>query len=365
MTQTMEYEIMHMEKVVATLSLQGVAEVINPPFMPYDLSLETDAADDIDTRLNNLVNFYHWCASRVLSLDREHAKAILNSIGFAQAVTDKERAEISLSYHCVSLTDVFWVRKKGEALTFAEINLYDQSLNEAIVDVALKGRQMTVTNRDLAPDLSTQGCFPKAWIRNATGFHLLKDGGADVVKRELLASKICRCFDIPQVAYQEYFYQGQLVTKSDLITSKKYSLVSKMAFDVYACNHDMETLEVCKGLDPQTFYGMNLLDYLIGNTDRHPENWGFLVDNETNQPVSLYPLMDFNQSFLAYDVLEGAMCLPLFPQRISQMEAALEAVKAIGLPQTADIEPAWFDGMEEEETMFRKRLDVLRRSILR
>ena len=27
---------------------------------------------------------------------------------------------------------------------------------------------------------------------------------------------------------------------------------------------------------------MNILDYLVGNTDRHWENWGLLVDNETS-----------------------------------------------------------------------------------
>ena len=44
--------------------------------------------NDIDTRINNLNNFYHWCASRVLSLDRKYAKEILNSIGVPQAVKD-------------------------------------------------------------------------------------------------------------------------------------------------------------------------------------------------------------------------------------------------------------------------------------
>ena len=69
--------------------------------MPYDLYLDEEEPEscDIDLRLNNLNNFYHWCASRVLSLDRKYAKEILNSIGAAQAVTDRDRADISLSYH--------------------------------------------------------------------------------------------------------------------------------------------------------------------------------------------------------------------------------------------------------------------------
>ena len=73
----------------------------------------------------------------MLPLDRKYAKDILNSIGMAQAVTDRDRAQITLSYHCVSLTDVYWVRKKEEAsVSFADVNLYDHSLNDAIVELS-------------------------------------------------------------------------------------------------------------------------------------------------------------------------------------------------------------------------------------
>ena len=362
-SETIIYEIMHMEKVVATISTVGRAEVINEKFMPFDLYLEKEEDNDIDTMMNNLNNFYHWCASRVLSLDRKYAKDILNSIGVAQAVTDKDRANISLSYQCVSLTDVYWVRKHEENVSFEALNLYDNPLNEAIVELTLKGRQMTVTNQELAPDLSTRGCFPKAWIRRDKGFILLKDGGEDTVRKELLASKICQCFDIPQVKYSEGFYQGQLVSESGIITSKECSMVSKMAFEIYACNHDLDTIAVCEQLDPITFYGMNILDYLIGNTDRHPENWGFLVDNATNEYISLYPLMDFNQCFLAYDNIEGANCQTLFPRRLTQREAAIEAVKKIGLPQRKEMDMAAFGDMKNEADMFTRRLDELRKFV--
>lgn len=361
MHQKITYEIMHMEKTVVSVSTTGNVKIINEQFMPYDLYLEEEDANDIDTMVNNLTNFYHWCASRVLTLDRQYAKEILNSIGVTQAVTDKDRANISLSYHCVSLTDVFWVRKQGENVSFEQINLYDNPLNEALVEISLKGRQMTVTNHELAPDLSTKGCFPKAWIRNKSGFQLLKDGGEDIVEKELLASEICQCFDIPQVKYQAYIYEGQVVTESHIITSKKYSMVSKMAFDIYACNHDLDTLEVCKQLDPVTYYGMNILDYLTGNTDRHPENWGFFVDNETNRYVSLYPLMDFNQCFLSYDSLDGANCQTVLPRKMTQREAALEAVKYIGVRQLRQVDMDKFKNRKKEAEMFQRRLLELKK----
>ena len=357
--KTTTYEIMHMEKVVATVSENGRAKILYEQFMPYDMYLEE--SNEFDDLINNLSNFYFWCASRVLSLDRIYAKEIMNSLGVPQAVTDRERAKIALSYHCVSLNDVYWVRTAGENVTFAELNLYDNPLNEAIIPLPLKGKHLTVTNKELAPDLSTKGYFPKAWIRSGTEFRLLKDGGEEIVRRELLASKICQCFDMPQVAYEEYFYDGEVVSQSVIVTSKERSMVSKMAYDIYALNNDLDTIEECVRLDPVTYYGMNILDYLIGNTDRHPENWGLLVDNTTNKPISLYPIMDFNMSFQTYDTLDGANCLTVGARKLSQREAAIEAVKAIGLRQIRDIDLSIFAGEEQKKEMFQRRLAELKK----
>ncbi len=355
------YEIMHSEKLVATINTSGKAVVYNEEFFPYDLYLEE--GQDIDVRIGNLDNFYHWCAARVLSLDRVYAKEILNSIGMAQAVTDRDRAAIALSYHCVSLTDIYWVKSQGEAVSYRESNLYDNSLSNAFVAIPLRGKQMSATNRELARDLSTNGCFPKAWVRDGGGFFLLKDGGREAVKRELFASRICRCFDFPQVLYEADRFDGEPVSKSRIVTSKERSLVSKMAFDIYAANHGLDTLEECLRIDKKTYCGMNIIDYLVGNTDRHPENWGFLVDNRTNAYLSLYPLMDFNQSFYSYDSMEGANCQTVYPRKMTQREAAVEAVRQIGLNQIQEVEPIIFEDEDEWRNMFYKRLDVLRQIV--
>jgi len=357
--QTVVYQIMHKDRLTAEVSSLGEAHIYDEQFMPFDLYL-SDENDDFDVRVNNITVFYHWCASRVLSLDRKFAKDIFNSLGVAQAVTDRDRAMISLSYHCVSLTDVYWIKNTDENICFRDINLYDHTLNDAVVELTLKGRQLTVTNMELAPDLSTRGLFLKAWIQTADGFRLLKDGGEDVVEKEILASEICQCFDIPQVKYRKHYYQNQLVSESDIITTKDRAMVSKLSFDIYAQNHDLDTIQICKELDPITFYGMHILDYLIGNTDRHPENWGFLIDNDTNHWISLYPIMDFNQSFLSYDTIDGAACQPLFPAVVAQKEAAEDAVRHIGLRQIRDVDMDLFGKFTKEAEMFARRLAVLR-----
>ena len=352
------YEIMHADRRVAWIDTNGLCKIYFKSFLPYNLYFEE--SDDIDTRVNNITNFYFWCATRVLTLDRKYAKEILNSIGVLQAITDRERAQIALTYRCASLTDVFWVRKKGEKVLFSDINLYENHLDNTFIDIALRGKQYTVQNEELAKDLSTNGCFPKAWQRIENGFRLLKDGGADAVERELLASQLCRCFDVDQVLYERDFFDGEEVSVSDNITSKEFSIVPMEAFEIYSMNHDRETKKYVLSLDRHNYYMMNIVDYLIGNTDRHWGNWGVLVNNKTNKPMRLHKLMDFNQAFYAYDKMEGANCQTLFGRHATQQEAAEEAVRKIGLNQIAEIAVSCFEKLPQYYEMFCQRLEYLK-----
>lgn len=355
------YEILHEEKIVAQIDTQGRCRIYSEHFMPYSLYLE-EIYNDFDIQINNVLNFNFWCASRILTLDRKYAKMILNTLGLSQSMTDKDRARIALSYHCLCLSDVYWVRILYEPVIFQEVNLYDNHLENALIDVSLRGKQIRLENKELMKgiekDLSTDGCFPKAWIRNNNQFQLLKGGNPIAVKNEILASKICQCFQCSQVIYKEGSYKGELVSISGIFTSKRYSIVSKEAFDVYAVNHDIDSNKYILSLDPYSYYMMNILDYLIGNTDRHWGNWGFLIDNQTNTPISLHPLMDFNQAFTAYDSIEGANCLTTSVS-MTQKEAAIEAVKKIGLNQIKEVNSSWFQNDQQKYEMFSDRLSIL------
>lgn len=357
------YDIMHGNRKIADIWGNGECHIYDDKMMPYNLYLEQPETEDIDIRLQNLDNFYHWCASRMLTLDREYAKEILNSIGASQSATDRDRAQIALSYHCLSLMDIYWIRGSEEETDFAGLNLFENHLSSAFIDVSLRGKQITIGNSYLiAGDLSTQGCYPKAWIRRKDGFYLLKDGDTDAVEHELLASKICRCFDVNQVRYEEEWYDGQKVSASRILTSLDYSIVPVEYFEIYCRNQEMNSMEYILKLDGYSYYMMNIIDYLVGNTDRHWSNWGLLVDNETNKPIRLYDLMDFNRAFQSYDTIDGAGCLTT-EKKMSQRQAAEEAVNEIGLPMITEIDPKWF--IEESiKDMFFKRFEVLQ-SIMR
>ena len=103
---------------------------------------------------------------------------------------------------------------------------------------------------------------------------------------------------------------------------------------------------------------MNVVDYLVGNTDRHWGNWGFFMDGNTNALGKLYPLMDFNKAFLAYETVDGARCQTNSKGQ-TQLEAALEAVQAEGLNQIEEVQPEWFTNVGIRN-MFFKRLELLK-----
>lgn len=356
------FYIMHKDRRVATIREDGTCTIYYPSFMPYNLYFETEK--DIDSRVNNLNNFYYWCSSRILTLDRKYAKEILNSIGANQATTDKERAMITISYHGLSLTDVYWIKARNEIINFSQISLYSHSLSDAFVDVSLKGSTLTAQNselisqEDVAGNIGTSGVAPKAWIRENGEFWLLKDGDIRDVKAELLASKISGCFKVNQVTYESSVYSGEIVSKSKIITSEETGIISMEFVEIYCRNTEKNTMSFILDKDSYTFHMMNIIDYLVGNTDRHWGNWGFFVNNKNNKLQKLYSLMDFNKSFLSYENVEGARCQTT-NKNISQKDAAIEAVKNIGLNQISDVKPEWFEDNNIRK-MFFTRLQILK-----
>jgi hypothetical protein len=97
--------------------------------------------------------------------------------------------------------------------------------------------------------------------------------------------------------------------------------------DVYCVNRDMDRTDFILKKDAHSYHMMNVIDYLIGNTDRHWGNWGFWVDNKTNKVLKLHPLMDYNKAFLSYDKISGA-------RRCLKQDLSLRREQALALRYT-------------------------------
>lgn len=118
---------------------------------------------------------------------------------------------------------------------------------------------------------------------------------------------------------------------------------------------DIGTNGVCTVLD-RAFLPFSI--YLEDTAEN--DDLDIRMDNRTNQPVRLFDLMDLNQTFLAYDTPDGANCMTTGNRKMSQREAAVEAVKKIGLNQKDEIKDEWFEGREKEREMFWCRFGILK-----
>lgn len=81
------------------------------------------------------------------------------------------------------------------------------------------------------------------------------------------------------------------------------------------------------------------------------------------QNIRLHDLMDFNRAFQQYDTPEGANCLTVGKRHLSQKDAAVEAVRNIGLSQVRQVENAVFSGHPAWKATFEERLRVLRNAM--
>lgn len=309
-----EYIIMLKDTQVCHINRgTGTVKMYNENLVPFDIYFEYDEYPDLQ---NNITIFNWWCAHRLLSLDREHAKVILNACGIKQATTDKDRADIALEYKCLSLKDFYWVRNANDNSTWERINLFDNSLSNAVVDIALKGENLTLTNKYLInSDLTTDGMFPKAWYRKGHTFYLYKGDKDNSVNKEVRASKILQQLGFDVLNYEESSFDNSRVSVSECFTSKKIGYVT--AGDM-SQNYDINTQ--CYEYDI-----MNLCDYLVGNSDRHQDNWGYLF-NDKREIVGFAPIFDFNHAFEASELY---YCIPeqLSGRNISMIDIAKEVIK--------------------------------------
>ena len=85
-----------------------------------------------------------------------------------------------------------------------------------------------------------------------------------------------------------------------------------------------------KKLDSENFYKTIIVDYLIPNSDRHGQNWGFFMDNTSGRLLGLHPLFDHNNAFDPGDMESPYGGDSLMMLGKTEKEAALYAIKHCG-----------------------------------
>lgn len=94
---------------------------------------------------------------------------------------------------------------------------------------------------------------------------------------------------------------GETVVNSELFTSEEISLLIFEEFAVFCAYYGMNPYSEAERMDREFYLKMQIADYILNNSDRHEQNWGFLMENETGKLVGFCPLFDHDHAFAKYD----------------------------------------------------------------
>lgn len=243
-----------------------------------------------------------WLRHRTIPANRAYAQNFLSKNGL------RENDFIGILQVCkgLSLTDCYWVTYPDDQKTLAEVNLFDNRFSQVLSQIAFTGYGSSpVSKFRSSPEFTTNGMLPKAWRRKEGKVLLYKGGTSGLANTgkepysEFYAAQVAEAMGIPHVTYGLSKWKGQLCSTCELFTSKDVSFVPASTL--------INTSKISKIIDWYDDHGwkndladMLVLDAIIRNTDRHLGNFGFLVDNHTNQLLRPAPVFDNGLSLYCY-----------------------------------------------------------------
>ena len=232
-----------------------------------------------------------WLNRRTAPMGRHFIRDLMASLGLNMRDPDFHRKALSFS-RGLSLNDVYWVVSDDFGGSWEEFNLYSNEFSKSMAEIAFSGHGSRSPGEvTTSPEMTTNGMLPKCWRRVKDRVLLYKGGSdaslvADVTRglepySEFYASQIATCLGFSHVDYNLAMYKGRLCSTCPLFTSEKIGYLP-------AARLPNRSTAVADPLFAETF----LFDALVFNTDRHLGNFGYLVDNDTNEIVGAAPIFD-------------------------------------------------------------------------
>ena len=232
-----------------------------------------------------------WLNRRTAPVGRHFMRDLMASLGLNMRDPDFHRKALAFSKG-LSLNDVHWVVPDGFGQSWEECNLYSNEFSKSMAEIAFSGHgSRSLGEVTTSPEMTTNGMLPKCWRRVKDQVLLYKSGSeaslvAGVTRgfepySEFYASQIATCLGFSHVDYNLAMYKGRLCSTCPLFTSERIGYLP-------AARLPNRLSVVADPIFAQTF----LFDALVFNTDRHLGNFGYLVDNDTNEIVGAAPIFD-------------------------------------------------------------------------
>ena len=280
-----------------------------------------------------------WWKLRAIPDSRKGIRQVLSRL------SEETSQSLMLSSYGLSLTDHYWIQPVGQELYWKDLNFYENNFEDKLGDILTdseRDRSVPDGISKLSPSVSVNGDMKKKWIIRDGGRYLLKvnpNYHSQQAVNEVIAGKLHErlgwknyvSYDMGTIYISGRGYPCSL---SPMFTSAETEFVS--AYQIvadYKVPNDVSLYEalirqaVSLGADEQEVRAfleyMILTDFILTNTDRHLNNFGFLYDPQQHRLSGMAPLFDTGNSlFYDYDVIpHGGNLLDIPVNSFSKREA--------------------------------------------
>lgn len=248
-----------------------------------------------------ITNLKSWLQHRFAPRHRANIDVLLGALHLRDLKSLVEFTRAS------SLTDTLWINC-NDRYKWDKVNLFENEFDEAIAQVAFSGKVQGKLGSQISPEFTTDGAFPKCWIRDTDGIYLMKQGTGNFASNsglepysEQYCSEVLSWMGYEHVEYTAVSFQGVLVSKCRLLTSQERMMVP-LGYCLTKCDL-AGVIEFCEEHDIlEALYEILMFDYLVTNNDRHLNNIGVLMDVNNFEVLGLAPIFDNGAGLLPYAV---------------------------------------------------------------
>lgn len=276
----------------------GTIEYVLEVYLPEELPLGYHTSD------NQLIE---WWKLRAIPDSRRGIQRVLSQV--------KEHTNLSLmlSAYGLGLTDHYWLQPIDKELYWKDLNFFENDFSDELGSLLTDSAKIDINANisKFSPSSSAIGEMKKKWVIDRAERYLMKVNANNFGQQAVNELIACRLHE--RLGWDDYVRYELETTKIDeeevpcslcaLFTSTELELVS--AYQLIRNHKVANDRSVYETLIQQAvLYGMDesivrkhleytiLTDFILTNTDRHFNNFGFLYDPMKHRLVSMAPIFD-------------------------------------------------------------------------
>lgn len=275
-------------------------DAINPKYAPISIEIDDGVVNRADTA--------YWYSHRCIPASRDKLCEGMLKMGYEFWGNVPPTFLLEKSFG-LSLSDQYWLKPENSNIEWKDVNYFENDFSDDVGKALFDNKYVSTPNLN-SPCNSSDGWLKKKWAIINGKRCLIKSGSFYFQEpyNEVIATNICEKLKINHTDYSLYLYQNgdvcsiceniitpstELISANDILKAFLPNPRANLYDHFLTCCNRLGIKNVSDRLDE-----MLVLDFIIGNTDRHLRNFGVIRNVETLKYEGFAPIFDTGTSLL-------------------------------------------------------------------